>query len=173
MSGIGSHTKPVRGETDSWITPKEIIDSFPNRFDLDPCQATPQPWPCACNAFTIEDDGLSKDWSPYQRVWMNPPYGRRTSAWLEKLSRHGSGIALIFARTETKMFVEHVWRKASALLFLHGRLTFYRPDGKKGTSNSGGPSVLIAYGDLMATELRRATIEGTYIDLRTYDKRMK
>jgi len=37
--------------------------------------------------------------------------------WLEKLKYHGNGIALIFARTETKCFFEHIWNDADAILF--------------------------------------------------------
>ena len=65
--------------------------------------------------------------------------------WLAKLAVHGSGIAITFARTETKGFQREVWGKASALLFLYGRPHFYR-DGKRAKGNSGGPVVLIGYG---------------------------
>ena len=43
---------------------------------------------------------------------MNPPYGSETPKWLKKLSEHGNGIALIYARTETRMFFNYVWDKA-------------------------------------------------------------
>ena len=35
-TGIGSHTRAVRGRTDDWLTPPEIIAAL-GRFDLDPC----------------------------------------------------------------------------------------------------------------------------------------
>ena len=101
MAGIGSHTKPNRGATDSWITPKAIIDALPP-FDLDPCECIPQPWPCAARSYTITDHGLFQLWSG--SVWLNPPYGPETGKWLGRLAAHGNGIALIFARTETDMF---------------------------------------------------------------------
>lgn len=160
-SGIGSHTSAVRGQTDSWVTPKEIIDDL-GPFDLDPCQCEPQPWPCAERAFTVETDGLSKPWAG--RVWLNPPYGPATGSWLERLSEHGCGTALIFARTETKMFVRWVWERASALLFIHGRLHFCYPDGRKAKGNAGGPSVLVAYGDTDAACLRESGIPGSYVN---------
>jgi hypothetical protein len=64
------------------------------------------------------------------------------------MALHNNGIALVFARTETRAFFHHVWPFAGALLFLRGRLTFYTPQGFSAPMghNSGGPSVLIAYG---------------------------
>ncbi len=40
---------------------------------------------------------------------LNPPYGEQTERWLAKLAKHGNGIALVYARTETKMFFDSVW----------------------------------------------------------------
>ena len=148
-------TAHTRGDhtTDSWITPKELIDRL-GPFDLDPCACIPQPWPCAKNQYTVEDNGLLQEWRGL--VWCNPPYGRETTHWLNRLALHGNGIALVFARTETRAFFDNVCPKADLLLFIRGRLTFHRPDGSmppKG-HNSGGPSVLIAYGDQAANRLR-------------------
>lgn len=137
----GKHT------TDDWITPRWLIERL-GQFDLDPCASLFQPWPCADRSYTVKDDGLTADWES-SFVWLNPPYGKQTGDWLARLADHDGGIALVFARTETKMFFEHVWPFAASLLFLRGRLTFHRPDGKasKAGHNSGGASVLIAYGE--------------------------
>lgn len=159
--GIGSHTSPGRGASDSWITPKWLVDDL-GPFDLDPCQCVPQPWECAAAHYTIDQDGLSQSW--HGRVWLNPPYGPETGKWLDRLADHGRGTALIFARTETEMFVRSVWKKATALLFIAGRLYFHYPDGRKAKGNSGGPSVLIAYGEEDARRLRESTISGSYVE---------
>lgn len=129
--------------SDSWITPPWLIDRL-GPFDLDPCESNPQPWPCAARSY--REHGLMLPWEGF--VWCNPPYGRATKAWLHRLALHDHGIALVFARTETEAFASAVWPYASALLFLRGRLTFFRPDGSapRAGGNSGGPSVLIAYG---------------------------
>lgn len=144
----GTHT------TDSWITPKWLIDRL-GPFDLDPCACEPQPWPCAAKQYTQQDNGQMIPWEGF--VWCNPPYGSAASAWLNRMALHNNGIALIFARTETRMFFKSVWPYASMLLFLKGRLTFYRPDGSKPREghNSGGPSVLIAYGTRGSDTLKR------------------
>lgn len=157
--GIGSHHSS-RNETDSWITPRAIIDAL-GPFDLDPCACIPQPWPCAARYYDVNTNGLIQPWAG--RVWLNPPYGRRCAQWLARLAAHGNGIALVFARTETVMFFEHVWPKCHALLFIEGRISFHRPDGTIGCGNSGGPSVLIAYGKENAKALKTCGIDGAYV----------
>lgn len=158
--GIGGHTRAYEGKSNDWITPKHIIDAL-GVFDLDPSACIPQPWMCANQSYTIEDDGLSKEW--FGRVWLNPPYGKESEPFLERLWKHGDGIALIFARTETAMFFKHVWEKADGLLFLKGRLFFHHPDGTRASSNSGGPSVLIAYGDKNVKALECSGLPGSLI----------
>jgi len=157
--GIGSH-QSSKMKNDEWLTPPEILNSFPE-FDLDPCAPVFSPWKMANKTYDKYDDGLSKEWSG--RVWMNPPYGKYTGKWLEKLKRHGNGIALIFARTETRMFFDHVWNNADALFFIKGRLYFYHVDGTKAKMNAGAPSVLIAYGHENARLLQDHNIEGKFI----------
>jgi hypothetical protein len=47
---------------------------------------------------------------------------------MELLKNHGNGIALVYARTETKFFFDHIWNDADALFFFKGRLLFYHVD---------------------------------------------
>lgn len=160
-NGIGSH-QSSRWKTDDWITPPHIIRVL-GPFDLDPCASVTQPWPTATRQYTILDGGLLQPWQG--RVWLNPPYGRDTSAWMSRLAAHGDGIALIFARVETQMFFHAVWNAADAVLFLKGRLTFYYPDGSKAYANSGGPSALVAYGARNVHVLSTCDLEGKFIPL--------
>jgi hypothetical protein len=55
---------------DEWLTPPPLIQAL-GEFDLDPCAPIKRPWDMAKNHYTIEDDGLEKDW--FGRVWLNPP----------------------------------------------------------------------------------------------------
>jgi hypothetical protein len=146
-----------------WFTPKYIIDAL-GSFDLDPCTIQDRPWDTAASYYTKEDDGLSKLWEG--RVWLNPPYGKETGRWLERLALHGNGIALIFCRTETKMWFDHVWNDANGILFLQGRLFFCRPDGSAPLFNSGAPSCLIAYGRENLVALQRCGLPGKLVTLR-------
>lgn len=153
----------IKKGKEEWLTPKYIIDAL-GEFDLDPCSPIHRPWSTAKNHYTIEDDGLSRDWEG--RIFMNPPYGTQTGKWLKKLSEHGDGTALIFARTETKNFFDYIWPKATAILFLKGRLKFHNVDGSLGNNNAGAPSCLIAYGNIDALALLYSDLIGKYIPLK-------
>lgn len=161
--GIGGHQRAYVGRSDEWLTPPEILKAL-GEFDLDPCSPINRPWPTAKQHYTIEDNGILSTWEG--RVFLNPPYGPETGRWLELLADHGNGIALIFARTETDMFFRHVWKRANGLLFLRGRLYFYKVTGERAKSNSGGPSVLIAYGSENAKTLQNCGLDGYYVHLR-------
>lgn len=159
--GIGGHTKPHKGATDEWGTPIHITESL-GEFDLDPCAMKSLPWQHAKSLYTIEDDGFNKEWNG--RVWLNPPYSQ-AAKWLKKLAEHKHGTALIFARTDTKMFFDHVWSHAKSILFLKGRLFFHHPDGTRAKHNSGGPSCIIAYSWYDAEQLNASGLEGKYLFL--------
>lgn len=156
---MGSH-QSHRAKTTTWLTPPHIIEAL-GPFDLDPCAAPG--WSTAQEHYILPTDGLAEPW--HGMVWCNPPYGQAVWTWLDRLADHGDGIALIFARTETAGFVEQVWGKASALLFLHGHLHFHYPDGTRAPANSGAPSVLVAYGAEAAERLRGASLAGTFVSL--------
>lgn len=156
---IGGHQSHRMGK-DEWLTPPAIIKAL-GPFDLDPCAPVRRPWPMAAQHYTIEDDGLARPWAGF--VWCNPPYGAETGRWLEKLANHDHGIALVFARTETQMFVDQVWSRADAVLFIHGRLHFHHVDGTRAKANSGAPSVLVAYGAEATARLAVSEVAGTFM----------
>ena len=161
-TGMGGH-QSANALKDEWLTPPHIIAALGD-FDLDPCSPVNRPWDTAKNHLTILDDGLSKPWSG--RVWCNPPYGAEAAKWLSRCADHKNATALIFARTETRMFFDHVWPKASAVLFLEGRLYFHHADGRRAAANSGAPSVLIAYDERNANTLFSAGIPGKFLRLK-------
>lgn len=153
---MGGHQSHAMGK-DEWLTPPNILKAL-GGFDLDPCAPIVRPWEMAEHHYTINDNGLQKPW--HGRVWLNPPYGRETGVWLQRLADHGDGIALIFARTETEMFVEQAWRRASAMLFIAGRLHFHHVDGTRVMANGGAPSVLLGYGARNTKALAESGIAG-------------
>lgn len=145
-----------------WLTPPSLVKKL-GVFDLDPCSPINAPFLHAKTNYTISDDGLTKEW--LGRVYLNPPYGRGMELWLEKLKNHGDGIALIFARTETKCFFEHIWNDAHGVLFVKGRIRFYHVSGIQG-GTPGAPSVFIAYGEQNALALKNSGIEGRFLALK-------
>lgn len=146
-------------QKDEWLTPPHIFKPL-GHFDLDPCAPKNAPWVIADTNYTM--NGLSQFWRGF--VWCNPPYGRETAKWLNKMKSHNNGIALVFARTDTNMFHNYVF-KADAILFLKGRLTFYTIDGKKSSNRAGAPSCLVAYGKLAVERLKNSNLPGKLVYL--------
>lgn len=149
---------------DEWLTPPSMIKSL-GCFDLDPCSPHPErrPWSTALKHYHKEMDGFNRAW--HGRVWCNPPYGKETFKWVEKLSDHGNGIALIFARTETKGFHNSVWGKADAVFFFKGRIKFHYIDGRVG-HNANAPSCLAIFGSNNIEKVRKSGLKGKLIILK-------
>lgn len=145
--------------TYTWLTPPHVLEAL-GSFDLDPCAATDQPWPTAKHHYTQDDDGLLQEW--FGRVWLNPPYGKGAPPFMEKMALHRRGIALVFTRTETRMFQKLVYPYASGFLFLAGRLKFHRPDGSL-ASTSQSPSMLISYGEEDKHILKKCELPGFFL----------
>lgn len=168
---------------DEWLTSPYIIEAL-GKFDLDPCSPINRPWDTATTHYNINDNGLNLCWQAnsclicvydrtgycdgyrkqdVSRVWLNPPYGRETFKWVAKLAEHGNGIALIYARTDTKGFQEHVLNKADAIFFFKGRLNFYNVDGTQAKNNGGAPSCLVAYGNNNVEAIEKSGLKGKLI----------
>jgi len=130
--------------TNEWYTPREIFEPL-GSFDLDPCAPLRPLWDIAKHNYTIEDNGLAKEW--FGRVWLNPPYEQPyITQFVEKMALHGNGIALLFNRCDNRMFHEVIFPTADSLFFLRDRISFYHPDGTKG-DRPGCGSILISWGE--------------------------
>ena len=130
-------------KSNEWATPQKLFDELNEEFNftLDPCATDEN---AKCNKhFTIEDDGLSKDWSK-DVVFMNPPYGREIKKWIKKAyeeSLNGATVVcLIPARTDTTYWHDFIFDKADDIRFLIGRLKF-------GNSKNSAPfpSAIVLY----------------------------
>lgn len=156
-------TKSFNSNTENkeeWFTPGYIIDAL-GSFDLDPCTSSDVLLAWIGNANYVEK-GLEQVW--FGRVWCNPPYGKETFKWIKKLAAHGNGIALIFARTETKGFHSEIWQKADAVFFFEGRLKFYHKDGSQG-GTANAPSCLVAYGQNNVRTIKNSGLKGKLVIL--------
>jgi phage N-6-adenine-methyltransferase len=125
---------------DDWGTPRRVFDALNAEFGftLDPC-ATPENAKCE-KFYTKNDDGLSKSWAG-ETVFMNPPYGKEVSAWMEKAYSETSAtvVCLVSARTDTKWWHRYCM-KADEIRFFTRRLEF------EGTGNKAPfPSALIIF----------------------------
>jgi hypothetical protein len=114
--------------------------------------------------YTPPQDGLALPWSagrPY-RVWCNPPYGAHVGKWAQRMAEHGNGTLLIFGRTETQAWQEHIWPFADAILFPHGRVHFCLPSGDRAEGGTA-PSSLVAYGQGNVEALVNSGIAGALV----------
>jgi DNA N-6-adenine-methyltransferase (Dam) len=150
-----------------WYTPPAVFRALGLSFDLDPAAPTGGvPWVPADRCFSRAENGLAQPWAG--RVWLNPPYGREVKLWLDRLAQHGDGLALVFARTDTRWY-QGVSRQATAVCFVAGRLAFVRPDGST-TGSAGAPSVLLAFGLPCALALSESKLGQTLLVPQTAER---
>jgi phage N-6-adenine-methyltransferase len=135
-----------------WRTPQEIIDQalkVLGAVDLDPCCTNKaNPAVPARMYYDMEDHSLSQTWSG--RIFLNPPYGRQITHWIDKLCYEyedggvTAAIALVPARTDTEW-----WQKLSNYPYcaIRGRVKFVREDGKK--SQPPYPSAVVYMGPFL------------------------
>lgn len=152
------NTQKTEETTNVWLTPRHVLDLL-GHFDTDPCAATVRPWDCADVNYTEEDNGLVLPWSG--RVWLNPPYGNEAEAFMERMSEHkGTGLALIFMRSDTRWFQRCVLFRAKYLFLWKGRIKFCRPNGETQGNQPNAPSCLVAWSPLEAPLLHHLQNEG-------------
>lgn len=131
-------------EKQTWETPQDFFDKLNGifKFNLDACaeHSTAK----VDSYFAKEDNALDKDWKGV--VWCNPPYSREQKIFISKAyeeSLKGSTVVcLIPARPETKMWQELIFKNASQVCFIKGRLKF---GGVK--TNAPFPSALVVFGN--------------------------
>jgi phage N-6-adenine-methyltransferase len=112
--------------TDLWSTPINLFRRLDKEFNftLDVC-AVKENAKCK-HYFTKEDNGLTKLW--FGRCWMNPPYGKIISLWLEKAYKSLEFdteivVCLIPVRTDAPWWHKYVM-KASEVRFITRRVAF-------------------------------------------------
>lgn len=130
--------------TDTWITPKWIIDKI-GLSDLDLCGFLLKGKPIVETAhhyFTEEQDGFSQKW--FGRVFVNFPYSE-SKKWFSRCAEYSNGIVLCFARTDTQAWQKFV-KTATGVNFINRRVSFLNAAGVE-QSNGNAPSALIAWGE--------------------------
>jgi site-specific DNA-methyltransferase (adenine-specific) len=117
-------------KTPEWETPQNLFDQLNNEFGflLDVC-ATDENAKCD-TYFTKKNNGLTNDWKYFGPIcWMNPPYGREISKWIQKASEESKRgcqiVSLLPARTDTRWFHDFIYQKENVeIRLLKGRLKF-------------------------------------------------
>jgi len=128
----------------AWETPPHIF-----KFGCELFNFSPEIDVCAnaqdkkCELF-IGENSLNKEWR--KPFWINPPYGHQVKHWIRKaylshVKYNVSGLALLFAKTDTFAFHHYILHK-SEIHFLEGRLHFFK-DGKESINPAPYPSMLV------------------------------
>ena len=129
----------------TWETPQDFFDKVNDVFDftLDACAE--HETAKVDKYFTVDDDALTQDWNGI--VWCNPPYGREQVKFIEKARNESTKndatvVVLIPARPETRVWQNVIFKDASQVCFIKGRLKF---GGSK--ENAPFPSAMVVFGD--------------------------
>lgn len=128
-----------------YYTPKEFVDIF-GKFDYDPATTKEKAEEFWITSYdTIETDGLSKDWTMYSRIWINPPFTIKheflKKAWeTYKIAKNEIYILFPIEFITTARFHNSVggWK----LFFPNWRINFQSGLGKKWKSPAFGSIVM-------------------------------
>jgi len=135
----------LSSERHNWMTPLDLFDKLHKhmQFELDPCAESDN---LGLAYYNKKEDGLNRSWR--ERIcFVNPPYGSEQKKWIEKAlnEKRSVSVFLIPARVDTKLWQEIIFKKASKICFIKGRVRFIDPKTKKKTNPSPFPSALILF----------------------------
>lgn len=134
-------------EKQTWETPQWLFDELNTLFNftLDACAETHTAK--VTNYYTKEQDALIQNWCG--SVWCNPPYGREQVKFIKKaldehMQNNSTVVLLIPARPDTKVWHDVIFKHASCICFIKGRLRF--GDSKE---NAPFPSAIVVFGKVV------------------------
>jgi phage N-6-adenine-methyltransferase len=150
-------------DNDENYTPLYAVEPFRNLvkgFHLDPFSCLRANQIIQAETYwTKADDAFSKDWTPYQNKWINPPYskGNIEKAVESALSyaHIGNSFLLTNSNTSSNWFLDAQKYSVAYLTFDH-RLEFTNPknDGKKKDSGNAKGQTLFYFGKLTAKRFK-------------------
>ena len=128
-----------------YYTPLSTVEYF-GVFDYDPATTYEKAKEFGIKHYdTIETDGLSKDWTVYKRIWINPPFTKKheflTKAW-QTYQQSGAEIYILFPIEflTTQRFHDAVG--GGKIYVPSGRINFESGLGKKGKSPAFGSVIM-------------------------------
>ena len=137
-------------ESNEWYTPPEVVDLvetiFGDCIHLDPASnLRANQIVKARRFFSKAQDGLNQDWSQYQNIFNNPPYGRGTGKWIDKaLASTPPTIMLLNATPGRQWFAKLIDSdQLSWLYFFRKRIRFLDPVNLEPQTSPTHDNVLI------------------------------
>lgn len=140
--------RPVRKKTYNEkverYTPPSLFEALDYTFDLDPCSpGEGKSFVPARKHYTVKDDGLLREWEGV--VFINPPT-QNVAAWIDRLVKHGEGIALVTLRPDAAWFQEAA-KEADAVCLVEEKVQFFK-GGMTKKFATGTAVALLAYGEV-------------------------
>lgn len=138
-----------------YYTPKEFVVRF-GQFDYDPATTKEKAEEFGIpNYDTIETNGLTKDWTQYRRIWINPPFTIKheflAKAW-ETWLKADNEIYILFPIEFITTARFHKLAGGGKLFVPNGRINFESGLGKTGKSPAFG-SVVMKIQDVWEIEM--------------------
>ncbi len=128
-----------------YYTPKKFVDKF-GKFDYDPATTKEKAEEFGIDNYdTIETNGLTKDWTIYKKIWINPPFANKKDfikkAWeTYQIAKNEIYILFPIEFITTALFHNSV---GGAILYIpNGRINYESGLGKKGKSPAFGSIVI-------------------------------
>lgn len=116
-------------------TPPQLFAALHREFSFTIDLAADESNALCARFYGPNEDSLLQDWSA-ERGFCNPPYGRLQRFFVEKAvieSQRGATIVMLLpVRTESILWQEQIFKHASEVRFLRGRLRFGGEDGSHG-----------------------------------------
>lgn len=130
-----------------YYTPKSVVEYF-GKFDYDPatCEEKAKEFDIK-NYDTIETNGLTKDWTIYENIWINPPFTEKHK-FLEKayqtykIAKNNIYVLFPIEFITTKRFHDIAENVGGKIYIPSGRINFESGLGKKSKSPAFGSVVM-------------------------------
>jgi len=142
------------GSTNVWITPDYILKWVKKEFGPIGLDAAADVDNAVAVYYIDEDmDALKMPWVSDDVVWCNPQYGRQAKKFVERAidqveKKNCSKVVMLLAvRTDTKMFQELIFPKASRVHFIMGRVKFKRAGKTKPNERPNFASAIVVFAD--------------------------
>ena len=128
-----------------YYTPKDFVYRF-GHFKYDPETTKEKAEEFGISNYdTIETNGLNKDWTPYSRIWINPPFTKKhefiAKAW-ETYLKAKNEIYILFPIEFLTTARFHNSVGGGKIFIPNGRINFESGLGKKGKSPAFGSVVM-------------------------------
>lgn len=128
------------------MTPPEVWEPLMAEFDFD-LDAFADAQTARLPRYLTDALG-PEDW-PGERIWMNPPYGRKLEPCVRRGAQEAAKgklvVALIPFRCRASWWHEAVLGKAAEVRCVRKRVDFLRPDGSRGDSTGSCDSCLVVW----------------------------